>query len=48
MKFGKVYEKLKGNPIFAKYLPDAQFLPYKHLKTQIKKMVVIDQESLKE
>lgn len=36
MKFGKVYEKLIQNPIFLKFLPEAQFFPYKHIKTQIK------------
>ncbi|KRX02768.1 hypothetical protein PPERSA_02258 [Pseudocohnilembus persalinus] len=42
MKFGKVYDRLKQNPIFQKYLPDAQFLPYKSLKTDIKNLVKIE------
>lgn len=38
MKFGITYEELKKNPLFAKYLPEGQFLNYKQLKTLIKEI----------
>lgn len=47
MKFGKVYEKLRQNPIFLKYLPEAPFFPYKQVKTLIKNMIKIEDDSLK-
>ena len=36
MKFGRILEKLKENPIFKKYFKDKNFLPYKKLKKLIK------------
>ena len=35
MKFGRILEKLKENPIFRKYFKDTNFLPYKKLKNII-------------